>query len=362
VFDQSPVFKAITKGQELSFKSEQVLYNGKVDKRLACHVLCWEADNSSEDFYAVVRQTLWEEAEQLIEAAVTAAGTDEAWDSTEALLVLVETVTGFENALLGLASYGDEVMYWTDRRVAFTADGLAALLNRPGNQVALYFDNTQARGGRNELYIKRVANLAAPGTLHYTTFDCKCTSSFSTKLHSFSRMSSAVAIASLTNSGWYARLFSSYTHSRALFRSTIEKYSFNSDSDFFVKCADGAAGATAAAAGAGRATSFIGSSAFGASAIGFGGPVPSKALGLPMKPYPPLSCGKTLVPTPPKRIDGNPNRGCPLPVNRCSSASCTTRTDSTSSAPLAGLSTSSTGAFFSTARAIVMHSRWLAVS
>jgi hypothetical protein len=171
VFDQSPVFKAITKGQELSFKSEQVLYNGKVDKRLACHVLCWEADNSSEDFYAVVRQTLWEEAEQLIEAAVTAAGTDEAWDSTEALLVLVETVTGFENALLGLASYGDEVMYWTDRRVAFTADGLAALLNRPGNQVALYFDNTQARGGRNELYIKRVANLAAPGALHYTTFD-----------------------------------------------------------------------------------------------------------------------------------------------------------------------------------------------
>jgi hypothetical protein len=79
-FDQSPVFKAVTKEQELSasFKSEQVLYNGKVDKRLACHVLCWEADNSSEDFYAVVCQTLREEAEQLIEAAVTAAGADEA--------------------------------------------------------------------------------------------------------------------------------------------------------------------------------------------------------------------------------------------------------------------------------------------
>jgi hypothetical protein len=66
---------------------------------------------------------LREEAEQLIEAAVTAAGTDEAWDSTEALLALVATVTEFKNALLGLASYGDEVMYWTDRSVAFTADG-----------------------------------------------------------------------------------------------------------------------------------------------------------------------------------------------------------------------------------------------
>jgi hypothetical protein len=249
-------------------------------------------------------------------------------------------------------------MYWTNRSVAFMADGLAMLLNRPRNQVALYFDNTQARRGRNELYIKRVANLAAPGTLHYTTFDYRCTSSFSTKLHSFSRMSSTVAIASLTNSGWNAGFFSSCTHSRALFRSTIEKYSFNSDSDFFVKSADGAAGATAAAAAsADWATSFAGSGAFGASATGFEGPVPSKALGLPMKPFLPLPCGRTLMPTPPERIDGDPNCGCPPPVIRYSSASCTTRTNSASNVPLAGLSTSSIGAFFSTARAIVMRSR-----